>query len=1275
MVGGGVDEVPSGPEDVVLEPSEFNPLQPGPIGTLRVVDRKAGAEHGVSLISGEGDTDNAKFAISAGSVFPWLFDFRSQAPGTVYSIRVRVTDTTDGSRRLEKVLTIRLSEPHAPSAVWLDVESLSVLARPGDLVGRVRVEDVDLADRHTLALVEGEGGEDNGLFGLEGFELRVTGAVPVGVGLVRVRIRATDSTGRWREERLELRVEAPRLRITEVLSSELGGVADERGVAREWIEIRNELAQYVSLLGWFMTDDRAELGGWKIPAWTVAPGETLVVLADGLATPPANARYLHANFSLSADGEWVGLVQPDGRTVVSELEFPRQYPGVAYGIGEDGGLGYLPVPTPKAANGARATAGENPVVFGRAHGFFQEAFDLELTAALPGSVIRYTLDGTVPTASSGQEYGGPIRVTPNTTGVTRGVRVVRAVAVNAAAAYAPVGTQTYFFVNGVVGPSTDGVVSQSRLVTSITRHATYGPLLDDALLALPAVSVVMASGPSGTERAASVELVDPAEREAGFQIDCGIASTGTTSLGSPKLSMAARFRTKYGRAKLEYPVFARGSRFPVGAAEEFNELRLRSHSHDTFYWLGTRENPPVPYGSPSVTRSGDAQLARNPWIEEMQMAMGQPGKRGRQVHLYLNGAYHGIYHVHEHADEDFMASYYPGSRRDFHFTASAIGGSDHGGGDTWRQVWTRVKGSLGNYAEARRWIDVTNLCDYMVLSFYAGNDWDWSAQHNWSAAGPRAADQGGWKFFQQDSDISLQDVNADCTDQDVPDSIFTVLMRQPDFRVLFRDRVYRHCYGDGVLTPGVAGAWYDSWMEELRLPIVAETARWQPSSSVGALPWDRDQEWLNEWRYLRETFFPQRTTRLMQQIRRRSGWWAVEPPVASHGSGVVPAGEALRFEAAVGTVYYTTDRSDPRLPGGGVRPGALVGSLLVSQPTLVRARTYSGSDWSALVEVYARPSGTVAADGGNLVLSEIHYHPSGDSEAEFLEFLNPTSGWVDLSGVAVAKAVRFWFPWGTALEGGGRLVVTKDLAAYGARYGQAGTPYYRPGVRVLGPWSGSLSNGGETMEVLGADGGLLFACAYGTEGGWPKAADGRGSSLELRGSDSIPTTVAARSAWFSDPAHWRASGEMHGSPGTAGAEGGGGEVGYAAWVNSVFAPGTPGSQTAPEADPDGDGQSNLAEYVFGSRPLEREGPPLEMGRGTDGVAPWLSYRYRSAAIEQAVVVETSLDLAVWSAVGTEAVETARELLDEGVVRVTLRVGESNAGVVGGRYYRLRAVAR
>ncbi len=115
-------------------------------------------------------------------------------------------------------------------------------------------------------------------------------------------------------------------------------------------------------------------------------------------------------------------------------------------------------------------------------------------------------------------------------------------------------------------------------------------------------------------------------------------------------------------------------------------------------------------------------------------------------------------------------------------------------------------------------MDTSNLADYMVLSFYLGNDWDWWTQRNWSAAGPRLPDQGGWQNGKQDA----------------PDGVFSALMEHADFKVLFRD---------GVLTPAKAAASYDLRANSIATAIVAETARWQPSSSVGPLPWDRDGTW------------------------------------------------------------------------------------------------------------------------------------------------------------------------------------------------------------------------------------------------------------------------------------------------------------------------------------------------------------------------------------------------------------------------------------------------
>ena len=952
--------IPPTPGDISLTPSQFFPSQTAYIGNFAVTDGKFGATHTLTFVSGPGAADNSKFTISGTQLLPAPFNFTAQPPGANYFVRVRGTDTTDGARFLDKAFTVSLAAPHAPTALLLDAASLSSGIIAGQVAGMLSATDEDSFDRHTFALVAGAGGDHNSLFTVAGNELRLASMLTAADASVSLRLRATDLSGLAVETILTLPVIEPRVRINEVLavSTAASLPLDQDSQPRDWIEFHNEQTQPVNLAGWHLTDDPDAPEKWTFPNATIPPGGYLLVFASGTGTAHASGPP-HTNFSLSQAGERLILSRPDG-VIASDFNPPEMYPNATWGVRGGGTeFGHLRTPTPGAINSQLASAGRNDVTFSVPHGFKTAAFFLTLTATVPGSTIRYTRDGSVPTTAS-PVYSTPLFITP-TVGTTKcGTRVVRAFAAHVDAAYTPITTQTYLFVNGVANPNTDGIAGQTNFFASIKTHATYGPLIDDALFALPAVSLVInnSAGLPYSETESSIELFDSQGGEPGFTVPAGVVRSGTTSFGYEKGSVSARFRGEYGATKLNYPVYGRHPHDPLGAATDFQELRLRSGSHDTHSWLGTAENPPVPYGSPSVTRSGDAQLVRNIWIEDMQLLMGQPGKHGRLVSLFVNGNYYGIYHIQEHPDDDYMGSYYPGSAEDYHFTGAAVTGSVHAT-ETWSTVWNQMKASLGNYTEAKRWVDVTNLADYMILSFYAANDWDWSTRHNWSAAGPRLPDWGGWKFFQQDQDISLQDVNANCTDQDVPDSIFSSLMAHADFKVLFRDRAYKHFFHDGVLTPAKAGGFYNLRASEINTAIVAETARWQPVSSVGPLPWDRDGEWTVERNYLMNTFFPQRTAIQLNQFRAR-GWYPVEAPEMSlHGGAVAPGTQILLTGPAGASIYYTVDGSDPRLPGGAISPAALAYSASTSQQMLVAPYDDvpgQGAVWKFLV---------TAADPGN----------------------------------------------------------------------------------------------------------------------------------------------------------------------------------------------------------------------------------------------------------------------------------------------------------------------
>src|SRR5881394_3803113 len=123
--------------------------------------------------------------------------------------------------------------------------------------------------------------------------------------------------------------------ISEFLASNSNGLRDEDGDYSDWIELFNSGVTPVALGGWFLTDTASDLAKWSFPPTNMAPGGFLVVFASGKDRRVPGAP-LHTRFSLSASGEYLALVRPDG-TIASEFApvFPPQVPDISYGIGQN----------------------------------------------------------------------------------------------------------------------------------------------------------------------------------------------------------------------------------------------------------------------------------------------------------------------------------------------------------------------------------------------------------------------------------------------------------------------------------------------------------------------------------------------------------------------------------------------------------------------------------------------------------------------------------------------------------------------------------------------------------------------------------------------------------------------------------------------------------------------------------------------------------------------------------------------------------------------------
>src|SRR5438046_4864024 len=138
--------------------------------------------------------------------------------------------------------------------------------------------------------------------------------------------------------------------ISEFMASNSKTLADENGDFSDWVELFNSGPAEVNLGGWFLTDSAAQLTKWRFPAVTLGANGYLVVFASGKDRAVPGAQ-LHTSFNLAANGEYLALVQSDGKTVASEFAptYPEQFPDISYGV-LNGTSYYFSKATPGAPN-------------------------------------------------------------------------------------------------------------------------------------------------------------------------------------------------------------------------------------------------------------------------------------------------------------------------------------------------------------------------------------------------------------------------------------------------------------------------------------------------------------------------------------------------------------------------------------------------------------------------------------------------------------------------------------------------------------------------------------------------------------------------------------------------------------------------------------------------------------------------------------------------------------------------------------------------------------
>ncbi len=735
--------------------------------------------------------------------------------------------------------------------------------------------------------------------------------------------------------------------VLEGEQDDVGPLEEAPDSESDWVELYNAGTSAVSLAGWSLTDNAGNLAKWTFPTnATIPAGGYLVILASGEEIlPEDNATYLHANFSLAVEGEYLALVNAQGQ-VVSELApgYPPQSYQHSYGRDALGNWGFFAMATPGQTNSAMPLdpAPAAPV-FSVPGGFHDAAFSLTLSTPTPGASIYYTVDGSEP--NPGQIYAAPISIPVD--------RVIRARAVLSGAMPSPTVTHTYLMQESAAKKSLPALcLSGSATLSFFGPNASGGPATGEGILAIKGGTysgdVWTANGDPmafhypllrgrAAEKPAALEyfpLSGPELRtEMGLRVSGSPWSRPRYRLtDSPfnrfnphdptmKPSFNLFFRSEWGERPLEYPFF------PESAVTRFKDVRVRAGKNDI-------NNPYI----------------KDELVRRLFLSMGHKGSVGVFNTVYLNGVFKGYYNLCERLREGFMQEHYNSSEA---WDVQQVNEFSSGDPIHWNKMIASIRSanlaSVAAYQEVHDYLDVDNFIDYLLLNAYAGM-WDWP-NNNWVAARERSA-AGRWRFYVWDaegafgaqgrntgyntftSDLIIGD--AQTTSSRYIPALYTLLRVSPEFRLRFADRAQKHFFNDGGLVKTNQQAIHIALRNSIN-PIMVET--------IGAVV---NESFYNTWIVSdtrRNTFFTQLTDQGL--------WPATQAPIFSHNGGVVTNGFALTMTNpnGSGVLYFTTNGVDPRAAGGSIAGQIYSGALTFSQSTTVKARVRSTTGvWSPLRE-------------------------------------------------------------------------------------------------------------------------------------------------------------------------------------------------------------------------------------------------------------------------------------------------------------------------------------
>ena len=502
-------------------------------------------------------------------------------------------------------------------------------------------------------------------------------------------------------------IASSQLIINELMQSNIDCIMDDLNEFPDsWVELYNAGSVVVNLGEYSLGVKEKASKAYKLPSRNVAPGGYVVIYCDKAETG------LHTSFRLES-GKDGAVYLFKGSEIVDKLEGMKKMPApnIAYGRTTDGAdeWGYQLEATPGQANCGRTSSkilGEP--VFSVPGRVSSEQFTLEINVpegSPEGTQVRYTTDGTEPTATSRECVNGFV--------VNR-TTVVRA----------------KLFCDGYLSPR-----SSAQSYIFFPREMTL-PIISvvcpDGYFYNNKIGIYVDGNYSGNKknyeydwrRPVNIEIFEnPGEGSVINQL-CETRVKGGASRGAQLKSLVMYANKRFGTKRFEYEFFPEDA----PGLTDWKSFEMRNAGND-FDYLYFRDA--------AIQR----MMGRNADLDW------QPY---RPAIFMLNGVYKGMLNIRSRSNEDYVYTFYDGLE-DIDMLENWWEVKE-GTIDSFNEFRSFYEGTGHSYEEFEQRMDTREFANLMLMDLYFDNkDFPGNNIVMWRPS----AEGGRWRWVAKDTDFGL----------------------------------------------------------------------------------------------------------------------------------------------------------------------------------------------------------------------------------------------------------------------------------------------------------------------------------------------------------------------------------------------------------------------------------------------------------------------------------------------------------------------------------------